>query len=285
MKKIMMILATAVFCLSAGGAEPIKVKLWPDGAPTKNGHEGKPERWEGAKVYEVSDPELWIYPAKKPNGQCIVDAPGGGYKYLSTDNEGTMMIDWMNTRGITFVILKYRVPNGHWEVPAEDAREAIKYMRKNASKYGINPNEIGIMGSSAGGHFAATAATMYNTTESRPDFQILLYPVISMKEITHPGTREHLLGKNPSKELVEKYTIYNHVDKNTPPAFIVLAADDLAVPPMNSILYVEALQKNGIPYSFHMYPSGGHGFGFRDTFPYKHEFTTELDSWLRSIKK
>lgn len=265
--------------------EPIKVKLWPKGAPTKNGHEGTKERWEGAKVYEVSDPELWIYPAKNPNGQCIIDCPGGGYKYLSTDNEGTMMIDWMNTHGITFVIFKYRLPNGHWEVPTEDARAAVKYMRENAKKYGINKNEIGIMGSSAGGHFAATGATLYGTPECRPDFQILLYPVISMKEITHKGTKDNLLGKNPSDELVEKYSMYNNVDKNTPPAFIVLAADDYGVPPMNSILYAEALQKNGVPYSLHIYPNGGHGFGYRETFPYKPQMTAELDRWLRSLKK
>lgn len=285
MKKILMILAAAVLGLSATGAEPIKIKLWPNGAPTKNGHEQTEEKWVGAKVYEVSDPELWIYPAKNPNGQAIVAAPGGGYKYLSTDNEGTMFIDWMNTRGITFAILKYRLPNGHYEVPTEDARQAIKIMREKAKEYGYNPNEIGIMGASAGGHFAATCATLYGNKESRPDFQILLYPVITMERHTHGGTRENLIGKNPSKKLIEKYSLANRVDKNTPPAFIVLANDDASVPPLNTLEYAAALQKNGVPYTIHMYPTGGHGFGFRDTFPYKHEFATELDSWLRSLRK
>lgn len=114
------------------GAEPIKIKLWPEGVPTKNGFENEQEEWIGPKVYKVSDPELWIYPAKKPNGQAVVAAPGGGYHLLSTDNEGTMFVDWMNTQGITFAILKYRLPNGHSEVPLEDSRRAMEIMREKA---------------------------------------------------------------------------------------------------------------------------------------------------------
>ncbi len=287
MKRILTITTTLLMlgtsALSA--AKPVKIALWQDGAPTKNGHENTEEKWNGPRVSEVSVPELWIYPAKKPNGQAVICAPGGGYKYLSTDNEGKMLVDWMNTQGITFAILKYRVPNGHPEVPLEDGRQAISIMRKKASEFGVNPDEIGIMGCSAGGHFAATLATMHGEERFRPDFEILLYPVISMTDITHTGSRNHLLGDNPTPEMIEKYSLENRVDSRTPPAFIVLASDDKTVDPLNTIYYVEKLQKNKIPYSLHIYPDGGHGFGFRDTNPYKAQWSGELERWLRSIRK
>lgn len=287
MKRILSIVLTTLLlsAVTIAAAKPVKITLWPDGAPHKNGHEGTEEKWNGPKVSEVSVPELWIYPAKNPNGQAVVAAPGGGYKYLSTDNEGTMFVDWMNAQGITFAILKYRVPNGHCEVPLEDGQRAMQIMREKASEFGYNPDEIGIMGSSAGGHFAATLATMYGKPEYRPDFEILLYPVISMTDITHAGSRKFLLGENPSKENIEKYSLENRVTPQTPPAFIILATDDKTVDPLNSLYYVEALQKNKVPYSLHIYPTGGHGFGFRDTYKYKPQWSGELERWLRSIKK
>ena len=275
----------ALGCITMSAAEPMKIKLWSNGAPTKNGLEGTEERWEGAKVYEVSEPELWVYQAEKPNGMAVIACPGGGYKYLSTDNEGTMFIDWMNERGITFAILKYRLPNGHSEVPLEDARRAMEIMRTQGKEFGVNPNEIGTMGSSAGGHLAATLATMYSSPMYRPDFQILLYPVITMTDKTHKGSRTNLLGENPTAGEIEKYSLENRVDAQTPPAFIILASDDNAVKPINSLRYAEKLQENKVPYSLHIYPSGGHGFGFRDTYTYKPQWSAELDRWLKSLQK
>ena len=275
----------ALGCLAMSAVAPLKIKLWPNGAPTKNGLEGTEERWEGAKVYEVSEPELWVYKAEKPNGMAVVACPGGGYKYLSTDNEGTMFIDWMNERGITFAILKYRLPNGQSEVPLEDARRAMEIMRTQGKEFGVNPNEIGIMGSSAGGHLAATLATMYGSPMYRPDFQILLYPVITMTDKTHKGSRTNLLGENPTADQIERYSLENRVDAQTPPAFIILASDDNAVKPINSLRYAEKLQSNKVPYSLHIYPAGGHGFGFRDTYQYKPQWSAELDRWLKSLQK
>ena len=275
----------ALGCLAMSAVEPVKIKLWPNGAPTKNGLEGTEERWEGAKVYEVSEPELWVYKAEKPNGMAVVACPGGGYKYLSTDNEGTMFIDWMNERGITFAILKYRLPNGQSEVPLEDARRAMEIMRTQGKEFGVNPNEIGIMGSSAGGHLAATLATMYGSPMYRPDFQILLYPVITMTDKTHKGSRTNLLGENPTADQIERYSLENRVDAQTPPAFIILASDDNVVVPNNSLRYAEQLQDHKVPYSLHIYPSGGHGFGFRDTYTYKPQWSAELDRWLKSLQK
>lgn len=272
-------------CLTMSAAEPLKIKLWPNGAPSKNGLEGTEERWEGAKVYEVSESELWVYKAEKPNGMAVVACPGGAYEYLSTDNEGTMFIDWMNERGITFAILKYRLPNGHSEVPLEDARRAMEIMRTQGKEFGVNPDEIGIMGSSAGGHLAATLSTMHGSPMYRPDFQILLYPVITMTDKTHKGSRTNLLGENPTADQIERYSLENRVSEQTPPAFIILAADDNIVDPINSLRYTEKLQAHKVPYSLHIYPGGGHGFGFRDTYTYKPQWSAELDRWLKSLQK
>lgn len=269
---------------AASAAKPIKIPLFPDGVPTSNGLENTKEYYENTHLFSVSQPELWIYPAKKPNGQAIICAPGGGYRLLSTVNEGTAMADWMNAQGITWAVLKYRMPNGHKTVPLEDGLQAMKLMRRLSEKYGFDPNQIGIMGSSAGGHFAATLATMYDSAETRPAFQILLYPVITMEDFTHKGTRTHLLGENPTPEEIEHYTLSNRVNAQTPPAFLVLATDDKTVPPMNSYVYIEKLQQAGVPYSLHVYPTGGHGFGFKDTFPNKREWTAELEAWLRSLR-
>lgn len=284
MKKLILWALTALFATNTAlAADPIKIPLWPNGAPTSNGLEGVKEEWKGGQIYKTSDAELWIYPAKKPNGMAILDVPGGGYKFVSSDNEGTMLIDFMNTQGITWAILKYRMPNGHCTVPLEDGQRAIQILREQAAKYNFSPNRVGVMGWSAGGHFAAMLSTMYEKPEYRPDFSILIYPVISMSPITHKGSHDSLLGQNPDKGLEEKYSLENRVTPQTPPTFIALAADDKTVNPMNSMLYAEQLLKNKVPVSLHLYPTGGHGFGFKDTCPYKRQWTEELERWLRQF--
>lgn len=271
--------------LWAAAPKDFEITLWPDGAPTKNGLEGQPETFNRGKDYpgNVSVPTLHVYPAAKPNGKAIICCPGGGYAFLSMKYEGKEMARWMNRQGITFAVLKYRMPNGHKEVPLEDGRRAMEIMRDSAARWGFDPAQVGIMGSSAGGHFAATLATMAGDDKYRPDFQILLYPVISAAEITHGGSARNLLGTNPSKEDVEKYSLQNQVNSLTPRAFIVLSADDKTVNPLNSLEYARALLANKIPVTLHMYPSGGHGWGYRDDFAYKREWTGELESWLRSF--
>lgn len=290
MKKQVSLLAVALsflVSLLAGAAGPVVVPLWPDGAPTRNGLEGQPE----SAVYDnpvnignVSVPELWIYPAKNPNGQAIVCAPGGAYRYVSSANEGKDMAQWMNGLGVTWAVLKYRMPNGHKEVPLEDGRRAMQIMREKASEYGFNPNEVGIMGHSAGGHFAANLATRYGAEAYRPDFQILVYPVVSMDPaITHKETCRNLLGENPTQEELAEYSCELKVDGNTPPAFIIFASDDRVVPAENSLRYAAALQKAGVTYSLHIYPNGGHGFGYGEWFPYKTQYKSELERWLRHL--
>lgn len=268
-------------------AEPIEsseqIALWPDGAPTANGLEGTPEKIDGNRISNVSQPVLYVFPAAVQDGMMIIDCPGGGYQRLAFAHEGTDMAEWFNSMGITYAVLKYRMPNGVKEVPLEDGRRAIEIARSRAAEWGVDPHKVGIMGGSAGGHFAATLATMYGDAEHRPDFQILLYPVISMGDITHRGSRDHLLGKNPTAEEIELYSLANRVDADTPPAFIAVSADDKAVPARNSLEYAEALIAAKVPVSLHVYPTGGHGWGFRDDFPCKPLWTSELAAFLSDL--
>lgn len=259
-----------------------ELPLWPAGAPNSNGLTGTEEDLEGGRVANVIKPSITVYKADKPNGVAIIMCPGGGYARLAMNHEGHDMAPWFNAQGITYIVLKYRMPNGHYEVPLSDAEQAIRLVRQHAKEWNIRPDRIGIMGASAGGHLAASLATLYSSNETRPDFQILFYPVISMVPgVTHGGSRQNLLGNNPSQELEDKYTLEKQVNERTPQAFIMLSADDGAVPPANGIHYFEALLQHQVPATLHVYPTGGHGWGFRDAFTYKRQWTGELEKWLR----
>ena len=266
-------------------ARDFEVRLWPGGAPSATGLESVAEVSRDGRASRVSDPVLHVYPAARPGSPAIIMCPGGGYQHLAVNHEGHDMAQWMNRLGVTFIVLKYRMPNGHKDVPLADSRRAIEIVRDSASAWNADPRRVGIMGCSAGGHFAATLATMYGDSLHRPDFQILLYPVISMDEnLTHRGSRDNLLGKNASHEDVEHYSLDLQVTDGTPPAFIALSADDKAVPPANSLRYARALIDHKVPVSLHLYPTGGHGWGFRDRFLYKREWTGELETWLRNLE-
>ena len=263
--------------------ESIELPLWPQGAPNDNGltvQDEKQNDWGGADL--IATPTITVYPASNPNGMAIIMCPGGGYSGVALRHEGHDMASWFNTQGITYVVLKYRMPNKHCEVPLTDAEQAIRMVRKHAAEWGVNPHRVGIMGASAGGHLAASLATLYGSEATRPDFQILFYPVISMvKEITHEGSRVNLLGENPSQELVDKYSLEKQVTAQTPQAFIMLSTDDDTVPPLNSIGYYLTLREHKVPVCLVSYPTGGHGWGFRDNFTYKRQWTGELEKWLR----
>ncbi len=281
--RIFMALILGAFQLPCS-AEVQEIKLWPEGTPTKNGLENRSEEIHGTQTCFVSDPYLYVYPAKKPNGIIVIDCPGGGYYGLCMGKEGSDMAQWLNAQGITLAVLKYRMPNGHTEVPLDDARQAIKLVRRKASDWGGDPDKIGIMGCSAGGHLAASLATLYTAKDERPDFQVLFYPVISMeKGVTHQGSRDNLLGNDPSSEKVKKYSLANAVTSQTPQAFIILSGDDRTVPIQNSMDYYTALRKNNVPATMHIYPSGGHGWGFNDSFPFKRSWTGDMEIFFRSL--
>ena len=262
--------------------KPIEIELWPDGAPNTNELTGEEVTADGGRVSNVTHPTLFVYRATQPTGMAVIACPGGGYARLSMNNEGHDHADWYNAQGITFVVLKYRMPNGHKEVPLSDAEQAIRIVRSHAEEWGVDPHRVGIMGSSAGGHLAASLATLYSSEETRPDFQILFYPVITMQNATHAGSRDNLLGKEADDELLQAYSLETRVNEQTPPAFIMLSADDTAVPPVtNGIAYYIALTQNHVPSTLHCYPTGGHGWGYRESFTYKRQWTGELEKWLR----
>ena len=234
-------------------------------------------------------PRIWpksgagISSEKIATGRAVVCCPGGGYTGLAMDHEGHQWASFFNGQGVAFIVLKYRMPHGVWQVPAEDATEAMRMVRKHAKQWHINTKDVGIMGFSAGGHLASTIAT-HASGDAAPNFQILFYPVISMEQgITHQGSRENLLGKKPKRKLLNEYCNEQHVGRHTPRAFLILANDDNIVPPTNSLNYYEELYANKVPASMHIYPTGGHGFGISQSFAYHLEMMLELKAWLHSF--
>lgn len=241
----------------------------------------------GIRIYSVTLPTLKKYTPAKPNGVSVIICPGGGYERLSIDHEGEDVAKALNEFGITGFVLKYRLPNDSIMTdkttgPLQDAQQAIRMVREQAVAWGLNPDRIGIMGFSAGGHLASTAATHFNfiadstlkdTTSVRPDFAVLIYPVISFNDsIAHKGSKNRLLGKEPSAGQSIFFSNELQVTKNSPPVFLVHAGDDGTVPVENSIRYYQACIKNKVPAEMHLYPKGGHGFGLNNK--------TTADKWL-----
>ena len=225
---------------------------------------------------------LHLYPSEKATGITVMMCPGGGYDHLAINHEGHDMARWFNSQGVTYAVLQYRLPDVPCDtLPMTDAHEALHYLSDNADEIAINRQKIGIMGASAGGHLASHIAN----TDTLVAFQVLLYPVISMcDEIGHGGSRLNLLGKNPTSEIIERFSNEKLVQASTSQAFIVLSADDKDVMPLNSLRYFEALQRNGVPVEMHIFPDGGHGWGFRDSFPHKRQWLDALAQWIKNIK-
>ena len=250
------------------------------------------------RISKVLTPTLTIYRPDKPNGQAVVICPGGGYTILAFDKEGTRVAEELNKWGVTAVVLKSRLPDDSLQndrslAPLQDAQEAIRYVRRHAKDWGIDARKIGIMGFSAGGHLASSAATHFNfkadavntdTTSFRPDFAILIYPVISFDStITHKGSRNNLVGRNATEEKIRFFSNELQVNAQTPPSFLVHAGDDGAVPVDNSIRYYMACIKNKVPAELHLYPKGGHGFGLMNQTT-NDPWPERLRNWLQSLK-
>ena len=255
-------------------------------ADESNGLEGK-ERRRGADgfIYDVSEPQMTFYIPEKCIGKMVVICPGGGYAGVSMLNEGDWAARWLAQRGFASCVLKYRMPNGHYNIPLADAQAALRYCRDN-----FRMKQIGIMGFSAGGHLAASASTLFTDKATRPDFSILFYPVISMDdEITHKGSKNNLLHEAVSDpSLVERFSLEKQVTADTPVTFLTLCATDNVVPQENSIRYNDTLKAHGVPSEMVVFPEGPHGFGFRegeaDTIkPYRQQLYDALDQWLSKL--
>lgn len=265
------------------------IKLWDTAPPTDNELTEKETIDDSHWIRNVSSPELTICLPEKPmnTGMAVVVCPGGGYAGLASMHEGTQFAEWLNKKGITAFILKYRMPNGHKYVPLEDAWQALRYVREHASELNINPHKIGIAGFSAGGHLASTVSTRYATTgtSTRPDFSILFYPVITMGEGTHQGSKNNLLGKSPASSDLYIFSNDTQVGVNTPPTILLLSDDDKSVPPVNSIKYYDALKKSNVPATMYIFPEGGHGWGMRDNFKYHQQMLSLLEIWLKDMNE
>ena len=212
MKRLLTLVALAA-ALTASAQVKV-VKLWDNASAPHSNEDAGPQKEKNGNLYNTVDTELFIYPAApdKATGQAVVICPGGGYISLAYGHEGLDVAEWMNEHGITAVVLRYRMPNGHPEIPLKDAQTALKLVRQKAADWHVDPNRVGIMGFSAGGHLAATAATHFTGPEDRPDFSILIYPVISMDSITHQGSKDNLLGTNAPAELAERYSTHGGSD-------------------------------------------------------------------------
>lgn len=272
LKIIALIALLVMTSLSAAAQKSMVMNLWQGEAPNNNGDPN-----DTAKVY------VYLPKEKIATGRAIVICPGGAYGVLAIGHEGKNWAGFFNGQGIAVVVLKYRMPHGNPEVPVKDAEEAIKLVRRNAAAWHINRNDVGIMGSSAGGHLASLIATK-STGDAAPNFQILFYPVITMDpEFTHKGSLHNLLGEKPHKKQIREYSSDMQVTRVTPRAFITLSDDDDVVLPANGTNYYVECYRHDVPASLHIYPTGGHGWGNLESFTYHFEMMLELKAWLKSF--
>ncbi|MCL6219590.1 alpha/beta hydrolase [Zunongwangia pacifica] len=279
--------------------------LWPEGKmPNKQKSDEKEVinkgdiRW----ITKVQTPTLEIYipPKASANGQAVLVCPGGGYAGLAYDWEGTEIAKYLNSKGIAAGVLKYRLPGSasvkeNFKAPLQDAQRGIRMLRANASAWNIDKKKLGVMGFSAGGHLASTLGTHFqeafysaidetDSEEIRPDFMILIYPVISMDtKITHQGSRDNLLGDHPTEALEKQFSNDLQVTANTPKTFILHASDDDTVPVENSLRMYKALQEHDVETEMHIYPTGGHGFSLANGMYYLQSWSDRLTDWLRNL--
>lgn len=251
----------------------------------------------GVRLSNVVQPTLTAFvPARElANGTAVVICPGGGYGRLSIDSEGYDVAKRLNAMGVTAFVLKYRLPNEATQpekaiAPLLDAQQALSLVRQQAAKFDLNPERIGLIGFSAGGHLAATAGTQFarpvgtngGGVSVRPAFLVLLYPVISFADsLAHKGSRTNLLSAQPSVPEIEQYSAERHVSAQTPPTFLVHAQDDATVPVQNSLVFYQACLRQKVPAEMHLYPRGGHGFGLHNKTT-KDDWTEHLKYWLEA---
>jgi acetyl esterase/lipase len=285
-------------------AQTSTLRLWPDGIPgviLNDTYIEKPTQSEGiyTRFEKVTNPLLFVYlpPKEEATGTAVLICPGGGYSALAFNHEGNAIAKWLNDNGIAGIILKYRLPSdlimkNKSVGPLQDAQEAMRIIRRNAISWNINPRKIGVIGFSAGGHLASTLSTHFaekvydvkDTTSARPDFSILIYPVISFDaSFAHAGSRRNLIGDNPSEEAIRRFSNELQITEKTPSAFLVHSGDDSGVPVKNSIVYYEGLQKYGIPSELHIFQKGGHGYGLSVNSGTQSAWPELCLRWLKSL--
>ncbi len=295
MKKIILpLLMTAIATLSEA-APPVVIPLWPEGVPGAKAI-GDERSESGGRISNVSEPTLTVYaPAvDRPNGTAVIIAPGGGYGMLSTEREGVQYANWLSTLGVTSFVLKYRMKEFGHPAPLQDVLRAVRLVRSRAAEFKVNPARVGVMGSSAGGHLAASAGTLFDhadgrtgaaldATSARPDFLILMYPVITMDDPhAHVGSRKNLLGDNPSPEVLQLASMEKQVTAATPPTLLIHTQADQSVPVENSILFYQALTRAKVPAEMYLFEHGGHGMGMKDGLGTSSDWPARAAEWLRN---
>lgn len=288
MKQLIFVLVNLVL-MNSLKAQDLILPLYPKGKIPNSRVSNEVEKVDTAEIVRISlvqEPSIQVFlPAKRnANGKAVLICPGGGYGILAWDWEGTDIAKWLNSKGYAAIVLKYRLPSPKSSMvphlsPIGDAKRAMRMVRNNAKAWNIDPSKIGVMGFSAGGHLASTLGTHFDAgiegsedviekISSRPDFMILVYPVISMtKDIMHQGSRNNLIGNQPDESLAKNYSNELQVKKDTPPTILIHASDDGAVPVQNSLLFYEALIANKVSATLHVFQSGGHGFGLGQKMP------------------
>jgi acetyl esterase/lipase len=270
--------------------------LWPEGVPNALANAAAEVEEEPSRPTNISVPTVSVFPAPEAlrSGTAVVICPGGGYRRLAVDKEGVDIAAWLNKAGVTAFVLKYRVPQFGHPAPLQDVLRAVRLVRRDAATYHLDPAKIGVMGFSAGGHLAGSAATLFDdpagrtgaaidTVSARPDFQILIYPVITMSgPSTHVGSRENLIGKTPAPALAEALSLEKRVTASTPPAFLVHGSNDASVPVENSVLYYLALRRAGVQAELHAYQHGPHGTGALPGNGPISDWPRRCEEWLRA---
>ncbi|MBT9393373.1 alpha/beta hydrolase [Hymenobacter sp. NST-14] len=292
----LLLVCSAVLVARAQAPAPPVLPLYSGSIPGARPGTG-PEKVTNEKgkirIAEVVEPTLTVFAPARPNGTAVIICPGGGYAMLAMDHEGYDVARRLNEWGITAFVLKYRLPNDQSQLdksqaPLLDAQQALRVVRQRAAEFGVNPVRVGMLGFSAGGHLASTAGTHFVTppaetrepTSVRPDFLMLIYPVISLSDsLMHAGSRTHLLGAAPAAAQIRRYSNDQQVTTQTPPTFLVHAQDDEVVKVQNSLRFYEACLQHRVPVEMHLYPKGGHGFGMHNpTTP--DNWTDRLRNWL-----
>ncbi|MFZ1288788.1 MAG: alpha/beta hydrolase [Melioribacteraceae bacterium] len=305
MKNILFVFVVNILCSVFSLAQNYKLPLWGKNIPNQS--EIKVEeviqRTDIMRITEVDVPMIEVYlPERKyATGEAVVIFPGGGYRILAYDFEGTDVAKWLNSFGIAGIVVKYRLPHSPNNIqkrlsPFLDAQRAVRLTRFNSEKWGIDQNKIGIMGFSAGGHLASTLGTHFednfftsdkiDSINCRPDFMILMYPVITFKTPNlHSGSRTNLIGENADTNLINYYSNELHISEKTPPTFLIHAADDSGVPVENSIMFFNNLKKNKIKSEMHIFEKGGHGFGLAIGKGRLEQWKDLCISWIKNITK
>ena len=284
MKRLLPLAALAVALTAAAQQQTVRLRDNAS-APHDNGLRGA-ERVEDDRLFNTTETVLYIYAADpaRATGQAAVVCPGGGYRFLSIEGDGHAVGCWLAENGVTAAVLKYRLPNGRREVPLEDAEAALDYLRREAAAFRADPAQVGIVGCSAGGHLAASAATLLPETK-RPAFAVLVYPVITARAgICHKGSFDRLLGIDRTNDDEAQWSLENRVTITTPPTLLLAADDDRSVPSVNSVLFYEALKRNGVPASLHIYPSGGHGGALDPNHSYRTQWRADILDWLGTLQ-